>query len=160
MDLKNKFKNILSETSSLVGDGFDEATYLLKDTLAKFYDVKNLTKDKLLSMANDLIALAPIIEKTGFRTKEMNIGVSMPPRIVFHFEKIADVNKEDIEAILKENDDKTILKVIVNTLVSTDELQRRFITGNFKLSEIDIEIGVPPQVNVKLISNNNSGDEK
>ena len=124
MDIKNTLKNVLTDTSSLLGIGFDEASNLLKDTLDKFYDVKNLTKEKLTGITNDLIALSPLIEKTGFRTKEINIGVGVPPRIIFHFEKFANVSKEEIEALLKEHEDKTMLKVIVTTLVSADEFQK------------------------------------
>lgn len=152
MDIKNTLKNVLTDTSSLLGIGFDEASNLLKDTLDKFYDVKNLTKEKLTGITNDLIALSPLIEKTGFRTKEINIGVGVPPRIIFHFEKFANVSKEVIEALLKEHEDKTMLKVIVTTLVSADEFQKKLTLGSFKFSEIDIELGVPPEVNVKLVN--------
>ena len=152
MDIKNTLKNVLTDTSSLLGIGFDEASNLLKDTLDKFYDVKNLTKEKLTGITNDLIALSPLIEKTGFRTKEINIGVGVPPRIIFHFEKFANVSKEEIETLLNEHEDKTMLKVIVTTLVSADEFQKKLTLGSFKFSEIDIELGVPPEVNVKLVN--------
>ena len=145
-------KNVFDETTGLLGEGYQSATGLLKETLSNFYDVKNLTSEKLADMANDLIALSPIIENTGFRTKEINVGVSIPPRIVFHFEKFADVSKDDIDAILKENEDKTLLKVIVTTLVAADDFQKKLTLGNFKFNEIDIEVGVPPEVNVKLVN--------
>ena len=139
-------KNVFDETTGLLGEGYQSATGLLKETLSNFYDVKNLTSEKLADMANDLIALSPIIEKTGFRTKEINVGVSI------HFEKFADVSKDDIDAILKENEDKTLLKVIVTTLVAADDFQKKLTLGNFKFNEIDIEVGVPPEVNVKLVN--------
>lgn len=145
-------KNALDDTGALFGEGLQTATDLLKETLSNFYDVKNLTTEKLAVIANDLIALSPIIEKTGYRTKEINIGVSLPPKIIFHFEKFADISKEEIAEILKANDDKTILKVIVGTLTTADEFQSKLTLGNFKFSEIDIEVGVPPQVNVKLMN--------
>ncbi|MBK8345277.1 MAG: hypothetical protein IPL12_19560 [Bacteroidetes bacterium] len=145
-------KNALDDTGALFGEGLQSATDLLKETLSNFYDVKNLTTEKLAVIANDLIALSPIIEKTGYRTKEINIGVSLPPKIIFHFEKFADISKEEIAEILKENDDKTILKVIVGTLTTADEFQSKLTLGNFKFSEIDIEVGVPSQVNVKLMN--------
>lgn len=145
-------KNVFDETTGLLGEGYQSATGLLKETLSNFYDVKNLTGEKLADMANDLIALSPIIEKTGFRTKEINVGVSIPPRIVFHFEKFADVSKVDIDAILKEYEDKTLLKVIVTTLVAADDFQQKLTLGNFKFNEIHIEVGVPPEVNVKLVN--------
>jgi len=145
-------KNTLSETGSLLGEGFQSATDLLKETLPNFYDVKNLTKVKVALITNDLIALAPIIEKTGYRAKEINIGVSVPPHIVFHFEKFAAVSASEIVSILKSNEDKTLLKVIVNTLVSADEFQQKLTLGNFKFNEIAIEIGIPPEVNVKFMN--------
>lgn len=152
MGLKNTFRNIISDTTGLIGESYDDASNLLKDTLSKFYDVKNITTEKLGQIANDLIALSPIIERTGFRTKEVNVGVSLPPKVVFHFEKIADVSREEIKKILDENEDKTLLKVIVNTLLSADDFQSKLNLNNFKFTEIDIEVGIPPQVNVKLVN--------
>jgi hypothetical protein len=145
-------KNALGETGGLLGEGFQSASDLLKETLSNFYDVKNLTKEKVAVITNDLIALSPIIEKTGYRAKEINIGVSVPPRIVFHFEKFEDVSTAEIAEILKSNEDKTLLKVIVNTLVSADEFQQKLTLGSFKFNEIAIEIGIPPEVNVKFMN--------
>lgn len=146
----DSFKSAINGTTDLIGEGYDHAAGLLKETLQNFYDVKDLTKETLASMANDLIALSPLIEKTGYRTKEINIGLSLPPRITFHFEKCSDVDKETIEAVLAENADKKLLKVIVATLVSADDFQKKLATGSFTLAEIDIEAGIPPQVNIKL----------
>jgi len=145
-------KNALAETTGLFGEGYDNATQLLKDTLTNFYDVKNLTKEKLVTLANDLIALSPIIEEAGFRTKEINVGVTIPPRIVFHFEKFRETSREEIDALLKRNSDKHLLKVIINTLVSADDFQKKLTLGRFVFGEIDIEVGVPPVVNVKLLN--------
>lgn len=145
-------KTALGETTGLFGEGYQTATDLLKETLHNFYDVKTLTGEKLAGMTNDLIALSPVIEKTGFRTKEINVGVSLPPRVVFHFEKFAEVSKAEIEQILNDNADKTLLKVIVSTLVAADDFQAKLTLGSFKFNEIAIEVGVPPEVNVKLVN--------
>lgn len=152
MDIKSTLKNLLTETGSLVGESYDEASGLLKDTFSKIYDVKDLTKEKLTSTANDLIALAPLIEQAGYRTKEISIGVSVPPKVTFHFEKFANISKEDIQILLENNSSNMLLKIIVNTLISTDDFQSKLNIGTFKFSEIDIELGVPPQVNVKLVN--------
>lgn len=152
MGIKNSLKNIISDTTGLIGEGYSDASNLLKDTLNKFYDVKNITAEKLGSLANELIALSPIIEKTGFHTKEIIVGVSLPPKVVFHFEKIAEVSREEIKKVLEENADKTLLKVIVNTLLSADDFQSKLNLTSFTFTEIDIEVGIPPQVNVKLVN--------
>lgn len=152
MEFKKTIQNIVSDTSSLIGDSYDEATFLIKDTFGKFSDVKNITKEKMAGLANELLELIPIIEQTGYRAKEVEIGVSVPPRIVFHFEKFKEVNKEEREEILTANKSKTLLKIIVSTLVSADEFQQKLTLGKLKFSEIAIEMGIPPEVNVKLIN--------
>lgn len=48
-------------------------------------------------------------------------------------------------------------KVIVTTLVSADEFQSKLTLGSFKFNEIDIELGVPPEVNVKLVNSSALG---
>ena len=70
-------KNVFDETTGLLGEGYQSATGLLKETLSNFYDVKNLTSEKLADMANDLIALSPIIEKL----QKMEINCKIHPYI-------------------------------------------------------------------------------
>jgi len=145
-------KTALGETTGVLGEGYLAATDLLKETLSNFYDVKDLTKEKMASITNDVIALAPIIEQTGYRAKEINIGVGIPPRMVFHFEKFADIKDEEIKRIPDENKDKKLLSVLVNTLVSADAFQQKITLGSFSFNEISIELSVPPEVNVKFVN--------
>jgi hypothetical protein len=154
MDIKKTFKNLLTDTSALVGEGYNQAAALMKETFGNFSDVKNITKEKLSGLTNDVLLLIPIIEQTGFRTKEVEVGISVPPRIIFHFEKFSDVSKDAIEKILEENADKTLLRIIVNTLISADQFQQSLTLGNLKFTEIAIEMGIPPEVNVKLVNTN------
>jgi hypothetical protein len=145
-------KNAFGETTAVLGEGYLAASELLKETLSNFYDVKDLTREKMATLANDMIALAPIIETTGYRAKEINIGVGIPPRMIFHFEKFADISEEEIARILSEHADKKLLSVIVNTLVSADAFQKKITLGSFSFNEISIELGVPPEVNVKFVN--------
>lgn len=148
----NTVKNVFDDTTALLGEGYTAATELLGETLQNFYDVKDLTRDKITNITNDFIALSPIIEQTGYRTKEINIGVGIPPRMIVHFEKFASVSQETIDAILLEHQDKKLLKVIVQTLLSADAFQQKLTLGNFEFNEISIELGVPPEVNVKFMN--------
>lgn len=148
----NTVKNVFDDTTALLGEGYTAATELLGETLQNFYDVKDLTRDKITNITNDFIALSPIIEETGYRTKEINIGVGIPPRMIVHFEKFASVSQETIDAILLEHQDKKLLKVIVHTLLSADAFQQKLTLGNFEFNEISIELGVPPEVNVKFMN--------
>lgn len=145
-------KHVIEDTSALFGEGYNAATNLLGETLQHFYDVKDLTKEKAAGLTNDVIALAPIIEQTGYRTKELNISVSIPPRITIHFEKFAEVSPERIEDILLEHQDKKLLKVIVQTLLAADSFQQKLTMGSFAFNEINISLSVPPEVQVKFLN--------
>lgn len=145
-------KHVIEDTSALFGEGYTAATGLLGDTLQHFYDVKDLTKEKAAALTNDVIALAPVIEQTGYRIKEINIGVSVPPRIIIHFEKFAEISQEQIDAILQENQDKRLLKVIVQTLKAADAFQQKLTTGSFTFNEINISLSVPPEVQIKFMN--------
>lgn len=145
-------KHVIEDTSALFGEGYTAATGLLGETLQHFYDVKDLTKEKAAALTNDVIALAPVIEQTGYRIKEINIGVSVPPRIIIHFEKFAEISQEQIDAILQENQDKRLLKVIVQTLKAADSFQQKLTTGSFTFNEINISLSVPPEVQIKFMN--------
>ncbi len=145
-------KHVIEDTTALFGEGYNAATGLLGETLQHFYDVKDLTKEKAAALTNDVIALAPVIEQTGYRTKEINIGVSVPPRIIIHFEKFAEISQERVEEILNEHAEKKLLKVIVQTLIAADAFQQKLTMGNFTFNEINISLSVPPEVQVKFVN--------
>jgi hypothetical protein len=155
MDLKNIHENLkgkINDTVDKVKDQYADATDSLKNSFSKLSDIGDIAKEKMVEFSDSLIALSPIIEETGYRTEEIIIGISIPPKIIFHFVKVSDISPERIGEILEEHKDKSMLKVIVKTLLTADKFQKKLSLGSFKLNEIEIEVGVPPAVDVKLVN--------
>ena len=80
----------------------------------------------------------------------MNVEVSIPPGVTLSFHKTKEISKEKIKKILEKNKDKEMLKMIVNTLVSADELHKKIKPGKLKYAGLTLELGLPPKVVIKF----------
>ncbi len=130
-------------------------TESLKDKVAGatefINDVKDESKQKLVSYVNGLGEILPIIAETGYRLNAIDIEVSIPPGVNLQFEKVQDVSKEKIDSILEQNKDKTLLKGIVTSLVAADEFHKKVQLGNYAFTEITIDLSIPPKVHIKFV---------
>ena len=112
--------------------------------------LKESARQKLLDSINNLNNILPIIAETGYVLKEMNVEVSIPPGVSLSFHKTKEISKDKVEKILKENKDKEMLKMIVNALVSADELHKKIALGKLKYTGLNLELGLPPKVVIKF----------
>jgi DNA replicative helicase MCM subunit Mcm2 (Cdc46/Mcm family) len=114
-------------------------------------DFKDESKEKIIGVVNNVGDLLPIIAETGYSLKQVEVEISIPPGIVLHFEKTKNISPEKIEEILEENKDKDLLKIIVKSLVSADELHKKIKLGNMVFRDIVIGLGIPPKVNICFV---------
>jgi hypothetical protein len=133
----NKFSETLKEKAA-------EATGLLSD-------LKEGGKEKLLDYVNGLAEILPIIAETGYKLKAFDIEISIPPGVNLQFEKVQDVPKEKIDSILEANKNREMLHLIVNSLVAADEFHKRIKVGNFTLTDISVDLSIPPNVHIKFV---------
>jgi hypothetical protein len=112
--------------------------------------IKDTARQKLLDSINNLNSILPLIAETGYILKEMNVEVSIPPGVSLAFHKTKEISKDKIAKILKENKDKEMLKMIVNALVSADELHKKIALGKLKYRGLNLELGLPPKVVIKF----------
>lgn len=114
-------------------------------------DIKDESKEKVLTYVNGLGEILPIIAETGYRLESIDMEVSIPPGIHLQFQKIQDVSKEKIDAILEANKDKDMLKLIVNALVAADEFHKKVKLGNYVFTDVAIDLSLPPKVHIKFV---------
>jgi hypothetical protein len=128
----------------------ESASEKLKDPLSIIKDLKDASSEKMNSLVNDLFNLAPLIEKTGFSMKEVNMELGIPPGINLIFTKEKDIAPETIEELLEENPDKEMFKLIVRAIQKADTIQKGMNLTNFTFKGMNIKLGLPPDVNLKF----------
>ncbi len=116
-------------------------------------DLKEGSKEKILNYINGLGDILPIVAETGYRLETVDIQISLPPAVNLQFRKAEDVSKEKIDAILEQNKDNDLLKLIVNSLVTADEFHKKVKLGSYLFTDIAIDLSLPPKVHIKYVRN-------
>ena len=112
-----------------------------------------MSQDKLKTLVNDILCLAPLIEVTGFNMTDVSVDVSIPPGISLQFVKEKDVDPGTIEKLLEENKDKKILILIVQGLKKADDLQKGINLSHYLFRGLSMKIGIPPDISLKYTRN-------
>jgi hypothetical protein len=122
----------------------------VSDASGYLTDLKEEGKDKIINYFNGLSEIIPIIAETGYRLKGIDMEVTIPPGINMHFEKFKNISKEKIDQILEQNKEKELLRAIVKALVSADEFHKKLKMGSLRLTDISVNLGLPPKVTIKF----------
>lgn len=149
-ELINKVSDKISDAKDAVKDGMD-SIFNFEKLSEKFSDMTDAAKEKSANFTSDLISLSPIIDEIGFKTKGITLGIGLPPSATFHFEKYKEIDEARRNEILEAHKDKALLGIIVKTLITADNYQRKIQLGSFKFDCIEVCIGLTPGVNVQLI---------
>ncbi len=116
-------------------------------------DLKEEGKEKSISYINGLSEILPIVAKTGYRLKGVDIEMALPPGINLQFEKFENISKEEIDTIMEANKDKDLLQTIVKTLVMADEFHNKLKMGDLLFTTISVNLSIPPKVSLKFAKN-------
>lgn len=160
----SKIKEILNQTGDKVKesffsvkvgydymkDFFEEGSEGMLHSLKKLSDISLLSKDSLADFTNKIIELSPVLESAGFSIRGINIGVTLPPKISISLQKNTTVDEEQMHRILETHADNETLILILKSINSISQFQEKLTLANFELDGIDIDISIPPGVNLKL----------
>ncbi len=147
-DLFNKVSEKVSESKDNMLDSFEG--FSLNKLSEKLGNMSDSAKEKSVAFMNDLLTLPPIIEEIGFCTTAITVTVGLPPDVTFHFSKIKDISAEERERIMAAHKDKAMLNPIVKTLFVADGYQQKLKLGNFRLTNIDVCVGLTGGVTFQL----------
>ncbi|MBK8847741.1 MAG: hypothetical protein IPO27_14845 [Bacteroidetes bacterium] len=143
-------KAATTDTLDTISAGIESSIESFKKTINNIPDFAQMGREKMYDFTNHLLNFSPLIEKAGYQTTGVTVNIGLPPKIIFHLRKFADLNDYEIETILKENSDKEILVMMIRAIEAADKFQQKITTGNFKVAEINIEVSIPPAVEVTL----------
>jgi hypothetical protein len=105
--------------------------------------------DKVKNVINDFIEAAPLIERAGFRIRDLEIELSIIPKLIPHFEKTIDVDDNTRLLIIEEVNDKRLIRLLLKALFKADNFQKSIKMGNLEFAGIEIEITAIPAVRLR-----------
>ena len=140
----DKIKSGFTAVASSIEGTLDESLNFLSD-------LKEAGSEKINALVNKIEDLAPLLDQMGFNMNELDVGIGIPPEINLAFTKEKDVDAETIELLLKENVDKPLLSMIIHSLQNADALVKAMNLSNYRLGQLSMKIGVPPDMSIKLL---------
>ncbi len=144
--MQNPFKKPLE----LLKESFTFASDKINDGLQKIGSIGNDTRNKFSDYAKSIIIDLPLLEKAGYRTIQVEAGISIPPSLEIHFKKIKDLTNEELAEIREEFKSRKTILLILNALIKANSFQQAISNEKFKSDIITIDITVPPEVKVKF----------
>ncbi len=147
-----KEDSILKKTTKKVSDGTDQVLQQLKNGLSKIGDFGTATKNKFVNYVKDVFEVLPLIEKAGFRTNRLIVGISIPPSVEIHVSRFKEIDEEKIEKLYVEYKKKKMFKLILKALLMSNDFQGKLSSENLVFSETCIEISIPPKVSIKYLN--------
>lgn len=147
-----KEKGIIKKTTKTIKDSSDQILEQLKNGLSKIGDLGTTTKNKFVDYVKDVFNVLPILEKAGFRTNRLIVGVSIPPSVEIHFSRFKEISTEEIDVLYEEYKDKKMFKLILKSLLMSNDFQSKLSSESLVFSETCIEISIPPKVSIKYLN--------
>ena len=96
-----KEKSLVKKTTQSITNGTDQLFSQLKNGFSKLSDIGTTTKNKFISYVKEVFDILPLIEKAGFRTNRLIVGISIPPSVEIHVSRFKEIDQKMFKMILK-----------------------------------------------------------
>lgn len=156
-------KDILNRVSESIGSTITESIVetaeslreQLGNHLSKMNDLADSAKEKIAEQVSHILEVTPAVEKLGFSVEGVSVNMGLPPSAVFKFKKLHDVDMVVYEELIKDNENRPLVKNLLRTLISADQCQKKIKMGSFRFSSIEIQVGLTPSVSFQLSPSGN-----
>jgi hypothetical protein len=118
-------KSMIKKTTETISDSTDQVLNQLKNGLSKIGDLGSNAKNKFINYVKDVFDVLPLIEKAGFRTNRVIVGISIPPSIEIHVSRFKVFEEKEIEKLFEEYSDKKMFKLILKSLLMSKDFQSK-----------------------------------
>ena len=110
------------------------------------FRLNEAVSSRVRGIINDFIEAAPLIESAGFRIKELEIELSVIPKLIPHFEKFSESDEAARLQILQQVKNKRLIGLLLKALFKADSFQKSLNMGSLEFASIEIEITAIPAV--------------
>ncbi len=144
-------ESIFKKTSKSISENAESLLSQLKSGLSKLSDIGTASKEKFINYVQDVFTVLPLIEKAGFRTNRLIVGVSIPPSVEIHFSRYQELTDLEMNALKEEHADEKMFSLILKALLLANDFQSKLSSETLVFSETCIEISIPPKISIKYL---------
>lgn len=153
--IKATFSHIKADFNSAMSAAetyFQKSLEMLRKTLFQKETVAK-SKEQISELTDEVERVMPLINQIGYRTREVRIGIGVPPVLEIYYQKIKDVDRAEINKILKEHKEDTAFRLIAKALLSADTIHKKINkVGNQQFKEVILTLTLPPRVTLMYVA--------
>ena len=127
-------------------NSFENEEYDFETEAPSEFHLNEVVSKKVRMIIDDFIAAAPLIEAAGFRIRDLEVELSIIPKLIPHFEKLTNTDETTRLQIIEQVKDKRIIRMLLKTLFKADNFQQSLKMGKLEFAGIEIEITAIPAV--------------
>lgn len=144
--------NKIIETTTTVTEKISEIKDNIWDDEQKLIveEFKDKGIDRVRDILGDFSNSESLFESAGFKQNLISISLGIPPDITSEFMLINKISKDEQDKLLKDVADNKIMKLILSCLFKANNYCDKIQLGNFKLSSVEITLGLMPGIMVNL----------
>lgn len=144
--------NKIIETTTTVTEKIVELKDNIWDDEQKLIieEFKDKGIDKIRDILGDFSNSESLFESAGFKQSEISITLGIPPEIISEFLLINKISEDQQNKLLEQVNDNKIMKIVLSCLFKANNYCDKIQLGKFKLSSVEITLGLIPGITVKL----------
>ncbi len=104
--------------------------------------------DKLKEAIDALVASAGELPRVGYRLTDLELELSLTPRVIVYLERDREAGEEEFQAMLAQKRDSTLFTTLVKLLQQANAMDRRLGPQGRCLTGLRAELGLPPVLNL------------
>jgi hypothetical protein len=122
-----------AKAGEVAGDIFDAGVQKLKETI------------------DEVHAFAPHFRKVGYRLEQLEVELSLSPRVILHLDRDFEATDEQFEAVLANAANQRTMSLVVKALYQANQLQSRLGLQASRFRGLEMEVGIPPVARMKYV---------
>lgn len=139
-----------SASNSTMDKAKERATEVKDKTNNAKQKVNDVAIAKLEELSENFNIAIPYIKEAGFTIKEVEIEMSIPPKIKASFEITRELSDEEQAEELEKVAEDKLLRNLLNALFKAYKIQKTVKMGSLKFKVVTIEVGFIPSVTMKF----------
>lgn len=108
--------------------------------------IASASAEGVRSLVRNINEALPYIERAGYRVSEIELGLSVPPRVLLHLILDDEISDEVRAALMKDCDGKWFTRQLIERLHNVRSIQRATNFVGMAFDEIEVEIALIPSI--------------
>ena len=105
--------------------------------------------DKLAAWVDDISAASPHLQAVGYRVGNVQLELSLTPRVIVELIKEAEVHDEAFQAVLANHTGNKTLCTLVKMIQQARRVEARIRLTGHRFQALEVELGLPPAMRMR-----------